>query len=56
MKRRVNGKEMQEVDKFNYLGGMISIANGGMGQEIAHRILEVEEREHDVQRSKTRVI
>ena len=35
---RVNGEEMQEVDKFNYLGVMISRDNG-MGEEVAHRVL-----------------
>ena len=36
----VNGQEMQEVvDKFNYLGVMIS-TDGGMGEEVAHRVLE----------------
>ena len=30
---------MQEVEKFNYLGVMIS-TNDGMGEEVAHRILE----------------
>ena len=29
---RVNGEELQEVDKFNYLGVMIS-TDGGMGEE-----------------------
>ena len=38
-KVRVSGEEMQEVDKFNYLGVMIS-TNGGMGEEVAHRVLE----------------
>ena len=38
-KVRVNGEEMQEVDKFNYLGVMIS-TDGGMGDEMAHRVLE----------------
>ena len=36
---KVNGKEVQEVDKFNYLGVMIS-TDGGMGEEVAHRVLE----------------
>ena len=34
----VIGEEMQEVDKFNYLGVMISI-DCGMGEEVAHRVL-----------------
>ena len=38
-KIRVNGKELQEVDKFKYLGVMIS-TDGGMGEEVAHRVLE----------------
>ena len=38
-KVRVNGEEMQEVDKFNYLGVMIS-TDGCMGEEVAHRVLE----------------
>ena len=38
-KVRVNGEEMQEVDKFKYLGLMIS-TDGGMGEEMAHRVLE----------------
>ena len=37
-KVRVNGEEMQEVDKFNYLGIMIS-TDGGKGEELAHRVL-----------------
>ena len=39
-KNRVNGEEMQEIDKFNYLGVMIS-TDGGMGEEVANRELEV---------------
>ena len=35
----VNGEEMQEVDKFNYLGVMIS-TDHVMGEEVAHRVLE----------------
>ena len=31
---------MQEVDRFNYLGIMISTYHGGMGEEVAHRLLE----------------
>ena len=27
------------MDKFNYVGGMIS-TNGGMGEEVAYRVLE----------------
>ena len=39
----VNGQEMQEVvDKFNYLGVMIS-TDGGMGEEVALRVLEERE-------------
>ena len=38
-KVRVSGEEMQEMDKFNYLGVMIS-TDGGMGEEVAHRVLE----------------
>ena len=38
-KVRVNGEEMQEVDKFNYLGVMIS-TDGGVGEEVAKRVLE----------------
>ena len=38
-KVRVSGEEMQEVEKFNYLGVMIS-TDGGMGMEVAHRMLE----------------
>ena len=34
-KVRVIGEEMQEVDKFNYLGVMMS-RDGGMGEELAH--------------------
>ena len=30
---------MQDVDKFNYLGEMIS-TDGGMGEDVAHRVLE----------------
>ena len=36
---RVNGEEMQEGYKFNYLGVMIS-TNGGMGEEVSHSVLE----------------
>ena len=36
---RVNGEEMQEVEKFNYLGVMITMY-GGMWEEVVHRILE----------------
>ena len=32
-------EEMQKVDKFNYLGMMIG-TGGGMGEEVAHRVLE----------------
>ena len=35
---RVNGKEMEEMDKFKYLGVMKS-AYGAMG-EVAHRSME----------------
>ena len=38
-KVRVNGEELQEVDKFDYLRVMIS-TDGGMGEEVAHRVLE----------------
>ena len=38
-KVRESGKEMQEVDKFNYLGVMIS-TNGSMGEEVAHSVIE----------------
>ena len=38
-KVRVNGKEMHKVDKFNYLGLMIN-TDGGMGEKVAHRVLE----------------
>ena len=30
---------MQEVDKFNYLE-IIMNTDGGMGEEVAHRVLE----------------
>ena len=36
---KVSGEEMQEVNKFNYLGVMIS-TDGGMGKEVAHRMLQ----------------
>ena len=36
-KVRVNGEEMKEVDKFTYLGVMIS-TDCGMGEEVAHRV------------------
>ena len=36
---RVNGEEMKEVDKFNYLEVMIN-TDGGMGEEVADRVLE----------------
>ena len=35
----MNGEEMQEVDKFNYLGVMIR-TDGGMGEEVVHGVLE----------------
>ena len=35
----MNGEETQEVAKFNYLGVMIS-TDGGMGEEVAHRVRE----------------
>ena len=38
-KVRLNGEELQEVDKFKYLRVMIS-TDGGMGEEVAHRVLE----------------
>ena len=38
-KLRGSREEMHEVDKFNYLGVMIS-EDGGMGEEVAHRVLE----------------
>ena len=38
-KVRLSREERQEVDKFNYLGIMIS-TDGGMGEEVAHRVLE----------------
>ena len=38
-KVRVNVEEMHEVDKFNYLGVMIS-TDGGLGDEVPHRALE----------------
>ena len=38
-KVRVNGEGMQEVNKFNYLEVMI-ITDGGMGEEVAHRVPE----------------
>ena len=38
-KVKVNGEEMQEVDKFNYLEVMIS-TDGSMGEEVAHMVLE----------------
>ena len=31
--------KMQEVDKFNYLGAMIS-TDGGMGEEVSHKVIE----------------
>ena len=36
-KVRLNGEEMQEMDKFNYFGIMISM-EGGIGEEVAHRV------------------
>ena len=38
-KGRVSREEMQKVDKINYLGVMIS-RDGGMGDEVAHRVFE----------------
>ena len=56
-KVRLSAEEIQEVDKFNYLGLMIS-TDGGTGEEGVHRMVEgddgkVVEREHDICRSKT---
>ena len=31
---------MQEVGRFSYLGIMISTDHGGVGEEVAHRVLE----------------
>ena len=39
VKVRGSGEEMQEMDKFHYLGVMIS-TDGGMGEEVALRVLE----------------
>ena len=36
---RVTGEEMQEVDKFNYLGVMIS-TGGGVWEEMAYMVLQ----------------
>ena len=36
---RVNGDEIKEGVKFNYLGVMIR-TDGGMGEEVANRVLE----------------
>ena len=38
-KVRVSGEKVQEVEKFNYLGVVIN-TDGGMGEEVAHRVLE----------------
>ena len=55
---------MQQMDKFNYLGLMIS-TDGGMEEEVGHRVLEGRKiwgtltklwQENDIQRSKTGVI
>ena len=35
----MSGEEMHEVDKFNYLGVMISTYIG-KGEDVAHRVLE----------------
>ena len=35
----MSGEEVQEGDKFNYLGVIIS-TDGGMEEEVAHRVLE----------------
>ena len=35
----MSGEEVQEGDKFNYLGEIIS-TDGGMEEEVAHRVLE----------------
>ena len=62
-KVQVNGEEMQEVDKFNYLGVRIN-TDGSIGEEVANRCLRKErfrgrckevEREHCILRSKTGV-
>ena len=36
---RGSGEKMQEVDKFNSLGVMIS-TDGGMKEEVSHRVLD----------------
>ena len=38
-KVKVSREEMQEVDKFNYLGVIIS-TDGGMREDMAHSMLE----------------
>ena len=38
-KVRVKGEEIQEGDKYNYLGVKVS-KDGGMGEEVAYRVLE----------------
>ena len=38
-KVRMSEEKMQKVEKFNYLGVMIS-KDGGRGKELAHRVLE----------------
>ena len=56
---RVSGNEMQEANRFNYLGVMIS-PDVGMGRERGLvgclREERYREREHFIQRSKTGVI
>ena len=61
---RVNGEELYEVDKFNYLGVMIS-TDRDMGEEMGHRMFvgrkvwgrdgKVFEGNYDIQRIKTGV-
>ena len=36
---KVKREEMQEMDKFNYMGITIR-TDGGMEEEVAHRVLE----------------
>ena len=37
-KVRVNEEQLQEGDKFKYLGSLST--DGGMGEEVAHRVLK----------------
>ena len=52
-KGKMSEEEIQEVDKFHYLGGMISMDDGRKGMGDDGKIVE---REDDIQRKQMGVI